>query len=65
MIVPTTKHYPPDTTAAIFWLKNRQKSKWRDKQDHEISGPDGKPIETEFELGRKLAFALQKGLEDG
>jgi hypothetical protein len=24
---------PPDTTAQIFWLKNRQKSAWRDKQD--------------------------------
>lgn len=33
LIVPTTKHYPPDTTAAIFWLKNRQPSKWRDKQE--------------------------------
>ncbi|EMN6132510.1 terminase [Salmonella enterica] len=29
---PLEKHYPPDTTAAIFWLKNRQKDKWRDKQ---------------------------------
>ena len=33
MIVPTTKHYPPDTTAAIFWLKNRQRDKWRDVKD--------------------------------
>jgi hypothetical protein len=24
-----------DTTAAIFWLKNRRKDHWRDKQDHE------------------------------
>ncbi len=23
----------PDTTACIFWLKNRQPEKWRDKQD--------------------------------
>jgi len=30
------KHYPPDTTAGIFWLKNRQKDKWRDKQTVEI-----------------------------
>ncbi len=29
-----TKHYPPDPTSAIFWLKNRQPKKWRDKQDH-------------------------------
>jgi len=27
-----TERYPPDTTAAIFWLKNRQADKWRDKQ---------------------------------
>jgi serine protease inhibitor len=26
-----TKNYPPDTTACIFWLKNRQPDKWRDK----------------------------------
>jgi hypothetical protein len=26
------KEVPPDTTAAIFWLKNRQPLKWRDKQ---------------------------------
>jgi len=32
------KHCAPDTTAAIFWLKNRQKDKWRDKQDIEQSG---------------------------
>ena len=27
---------PPDTTACIFWLKNRQPDKWRDKQDMNI-----------------------------
>jgi hypothetical protein len=32
MVVETTKHYPPDTTAGIFWLKNRQKKNWRDEQ---------------------------------
>ncbi|MDP0376965.1 helix-turn-helix domain-containing protein [Glaesserella parasuis] len=33
---PLVKHYPPDPTSAIFWLKNRQPDKWRDKQviDH-------------------------------
>lgn len=35
---PVTKHYPPDTTAAIFWLKNRQRDKWREKQEVEHSG---------------------------
>lgn len=28
-----TRHYAPDPTAAIFWLKNRQPSVWRDKQE--------------------------------
>lgn len=33
---PVRKYYPPDTTAMIFWLKNRQSKKWRDawKIDH-------------------------------
>ena len=28
----------PDTTAAIFWLKNRRSKDWRDKQEVEHSG---------------------------
>ncbi|HEX4918063.1 MAG TPA: terminase [Limnobacter sp.] len=35
VITPTIKHYPPDTTACIFWLKNRQRDKWREKQESE------------------------------
>ena len=27
-----------NTTAQIFWLKNRMPDKWRDKQDLEVSG---------------------------
>ena len=36
--VPVTKKYPPDATAMIFWLKNRQRLKWRDKVETEHSG---------------------------
>ena len=36
--VPTTKHYPPDTTACIFWLKNRKSDEWKDKHDHNLNG---------------------------
>jgi len=35
---PIRKYYPPDTTAAIFWLKNRNPAEWRDKQEVEHSG---------------------------
>ena len=47
LVVPTTKHYPPDTTAAIFWLKNRKPKEWRDKQDIEHSG--GVSIDVKWE----------------
>lgn len=32
------KEVKPDTTAQIFWLKNRKPTVWRDKQDIEHSG---------------------------
>jgi hypothetical protein len=34
-------------TAQIFFLKNRRPDKWRDRQTHEVSGPDGGPIEVD------------------
>lgn len=40
VITPTIKRYPPDTGAAIFWLKNRQPAKWRDKVETEDKGAD-------------------------
>ncbi|WP_346888327.1 helix-turn-helix domain-containing protein [Clostridium sp. UBA1056] len=33
-----TKEVVPDTTAQIFWLKNRKPLEWRDKRDVEHSG---------------------------
>jgi hypothetical protein len=33
---PIRERMHPDTTAAIFWLKNRRPAEWRDKQDHAI-----------------------------
>lgn len=35
---PYTEVVGPDTTAAIFWLKNRKKGDWRDRQEIEHSG---------------------------
>lgn len=34
----TKKQVVPDTTAQIFWLKNRKPDEWRDKQTVEIPG---------------------------
>lgn len=38
------KHYPPDTAAAIFYLKNRQKLHWRDKQEIGVTDNDGNDV---------------------
>jgi hypothetical protein len=35
---PIRKFYPPDSTAMIFWLKNRKPAEWREKQEVEHSG---------------------------
>ena len=37
---PYVEHVPPDTTAAIFWLKNRKREEWSDRfeQDVNLSG---------------------------
>lgn len=37
----TTKEVVPDTTAQIFWLKNRQPRLWRDKQEIDHQSSDG------------------------
>ena len=38
------KEYPPDTTACIFWLKNRQSEMWRDKREYAVND-DNRGIE--------------------
>lgn len=40
-VTKTIKEVVPDTTAQIFWLKNRRPDRWRDKQDIEHSGQIG------------------------
>lgn len=43
-----TKEVQPDTTAQIFWLKNRKPSEWRDKQQIEHSGETTHHINTDL-----------------
>lgn len=42
--VPIRKIYPPDTVAAIFWLKNRQKKTWRDKIETGVTDGEGNDV---------------------
>ena len=42
------KSMPPDTTAQIFWLKNRRPAVWRDKQQVEHS--TDKPFEVNIKV---------------
>ena len=41
----TKKHIPPDPTAQIFWLKNRQPELWRDKPIVENSVHEAVPVQ--------------------
>lgn len=45
--VPYVENYAPDTTAAIFWLKNRDPARWRDVKAQEISAPGGGPVQVQ------------------
>ena len=57
-IIQTLKHIPADTTAQIFWLKNRRPDLWRDKQNIEHSGQINNPFaDLSTEELRKLADA--------
>lgn len=51
--VQCEEEVPPDPVSCIFWLKNRQPGKWRDKQEHEVSGKDGGPIQAVINFGTR------------
>lgn len=57
-VVQTVKTVPPDTTAQIFWLKNRRPDKWREKQ------VEGAPaaIQTEDDALTESLKQLARGL---
>jgi len=58
--VPTREHIAPDVTAQIFWLKNRQPERWRDR--HELTGKDGGPIDVKLGVSGLLA-AVKKSAD--
>jgi len=54
------KEVVPDTTAQIFWLKNRKPAEWRDKQNVELSGS----IDNSIKLNDILSQLGGEGLEE-
>lgn len=67
IITDLVKHYPPDTPAAILWLKNRQPEVWREKVEVEHAGKNGGPIQTEskVELSPSDAYMAMLGKGNG
>ena len=66
----TTKEIPPDTIAGIFWLKNRDSSRWRDKQEVEHSGEAEQSVIILPSNGRQMreipdTTAKPNGVTDG
>ncbi len=61
--VDYTERYPPDTTACIFWLKNRRPDLWRDKKeiDHSLKDDlsDAELVKRAREQGNRLV-ALER-----
>lgn len=57
---PYREHVPPDTTACIFWLKNRRQAQWRDVHKHE----HGKPGEFDGMNADELRDWLRREAED-
>lgn len=55
------KHFPPDPTSMIFWLKNRKRDQWRDKQEVGLSGKDGEPLTFKVVFEKKKAPDANNG----
>lgn len=49
-VTVTVKEVSPDTTAAIFWLKNRKPDRWRDVKGVELTGKGGGPVEQQSRI---------------
>lgn len=58
---PIRKIYPPDTTAAIFWLKNRKPEQWRETKAVELTGAKGGPVDFRNLTDAQLAIIAAGG----
>ena len=51
------KYFPPDTMAAMYWLNNRQRDKWRYKQEGDTALSDE-------EITKLKNIALEEAIEN-
>lgn len=56
---------PPDTTAAIFWLKNRKPDEWRDRKETELSGGVGVQVSDPYKNLSEEQLAKLADDDDG
>ncbi len=56
-----TKRFHGSDTAAIFWLKNRQPDRWRDRVEHDVRQAVVNVEATPEEKARIIAAALSRG----
>lgn len=59
-ITEIVKHYPPDTVACIYWLKNRRRDLWRDAQESASKDDKDQPPAKadDLEIARRMAYLL-------
>lgn len=54
------KQVPPDTTAIIFWLKNRKQDTWRDRKEFDHTGEMKQTVEHTTDLGQYTVEELKQ-----
>lgn len=55
VMTPIVKHYPPDATSMIFWLKNRRPKEWRDRIEQSHTGS----LEVTHQAGKSIVDILR------
>lgn len=50
VIVETTKHYPPDTTACIYWLNNRLPEDWKNVRTDQVIADEAQSLNINFNV---------------
>lgn len=57
-----TEHYPPDTVALIFWLKNRRPEMWREKPHGEADVVvNNITSKSDEDIDKRIKELLEKG----